>query len=134
MDNEKLVELEKWLAEREERKKREREEVRAILDPDNPANQEADPVEVIKRIMDAILKIAENDNKMSESLGLAFEMNRELIKMIKDLNDHVEKIYKELYELAPQKELIDTMHLDDEAARLEAINTYMNHGPGPEDN
>lgn len=48
--------------------------------------------------------------------------------VIEAQQEEISRLSKELYELAPDKETIDATYLDDEQARTEAIEQYMNHG------
>jgi hypothetical protein len=52
--------------------------------------------------------------------------NEELTEMVINLNERVERLSQELYELAPEKEIIDTVYEGPE--RQAAIDAYMGHG------
>lgn len=50
----------------------------------------------------------------------------EMAKMFADLNERVDRLTQELYELAPEREIIDVMYEGPE--RQAAIDAYMSHG------
>ena len=58
---------------------------------------------------------------------LVDELANFTLEVSKRTNEHIGRIYQEIHEIAPEKEIIDTVYLDNEQERREAIERYMNH-------
>ena len=62
------------------------------------------------------------ENGQAELIKLVGEM----LEFIKGNSDRISALNQELYELFPEKEIIDTVYDDDEETRLKAVQMYAN--------
>lgn len=83
-----------------------------------------------RALMDAVRSISIN----SELIGGTVELMHSnlasmesVIELIGQLKEHIETLYKIIYELAPDYEIIETMAESDEERRA-LCDAYMNHG------